>query len=91
MSIKVNLPSHFNSFTGRQSVAEVAGKTVGECLADLVKQFPGIETALYDKQGKLLNYIDVYVNRESSYPEELAKTVKDGDELHITLFVIAGG
>ena len=91
MSIKVNLPSHFNSFTGGQSVAEVTGSTVGECLDDLIRQFPGIESAFFDKQGHLLNYVDVYVNRESSYPEELAKPVKDGDELHITLFVIAGG
>ncbi len=91
MSIKVNLPSHLHSFTGGQSVAEVTGRTVGECLNDLVRQFPGIERAIFDKQGQLLNYVDVYVNRESSYPEELAKPVKDGDELHITLFVIAGG
>ncbi len=91
MSIKVNLPSHLHNFTGGQSVAEVTGSTVGECLNDLVRQFPGIERAIFDKQGQLLNYVDVYVNRESSYPEELAKPVKDGDELHITLFVIAGG
>jgi len=38
----------------------------------------------------LLNYVDIYVNQESSYPEELAKPVKDGDELHITM-IIAGG
>ncbi len=91
MSINVNLPSHLHSFTSGLSVAEVTGSTVGECLNDLVRQFPGIERAIFDKQGQLLNYVDVYVNRESSYPEELAKPVKDGDELHITLFVIAGG
>jgi molybdopterin converting factor small subunit len=44
---------------------------------------------LFDKSGNLLNYVDIYVNGESSYPEELAKPVKDGDEIHITL-IIAG-
>ncbi len=91
MSIKVNIPSHLHNFTNGKSVAEVTGNTVGECLDDLAKQFPGIETALFNNRGELLNYVDIYVNRESSYPEDLAKPVKDGDELHITLFVIAGG
>ena len=73
-----------------QAIAEVSGTTVGECLADLVRQFPGIETKLFNKKGKLLNYVDIYVNLESSYPEELAKPVMDGDKLSITL-MIAGG
>ncbi len=90
MSVKVNIPTHFQSYTGGKAVAEVQGSTVGECLSDLQRQFPGIEAELF-KDGKLLDYVDVYVNLESSYPEELAKPVKDGDELHITLFVIAGG
>jgi hypothetical protein len=38
----------------------------------------------------LLNYVDIYVNQDSSYPEELAKPVKDGDRLSIAL-MIAGG
>jgi hypothetical protein len=49
-----------------------------------------METRLFDKKGKLLSYVDIYVNLESSYPEELAKPVKAGDELSITL-MIAGG
>lgn len=91
MSVKINIPSNLHHFTNDQAVAEVNGNTVGQCLDDLVRQFPGIETRLYDNKGKLLNYVDIYVNLESSYPEELAKPVRDGDELHITLFVIAGG
>ncbi|MBE9522435.1 MAG: ThiS family protein, partial [Proteobacteria bacterium] len=35
-------------------------------------------------------YVDIYVNLESSYPEELAKPVMDGDKLSVTL-MIAGG
>lgn len=34
--------------------------------------------------------INIYVNGESAYPEELAKPVKDGDELTIDL-IIEGG
>ena len=90
MSITVNIHQALRQLTNNQATAEVNGTTVGQCLADLVRQFPGIESKLFNKQGKLLNYVDIYVNQESSYPEELAKPVKDGDKLSITL-MIAGG
>ena len=90
MSIKVNIHQSFYHFTNNQGIAEVNGSTVGQCLDHLVKQFPDIDKGLFDKHGKLLNYVDIYVNGESAYPEELAKPVKAGDELSI-IFIIAGG
>jgi molybdopterin converting factor small subunit len=90
MSVRVNIHQALRHLTNSQATAEVNGSTVGKCLHDLVQQFPGIETTLFDKNGKLFNHVDIYVNLESSYPEELAKPVKDGDELSITL-MIAGG
>jgi molybdopterin converting factor small subunit len=90
MSIKVNINPGLYQYTNNQRIAEVNGNTVGQCLNHLVKQFPGIEKGLFDKNGKLLNYVDIYVNGESAYPEELAKPVKDGDELHIVV-TLAGG
>ena len=90
MGIKVHINPVLSQYTNNQSIAEVNGDTVGQCLDHLVKQFPGIKKALFDKNGKLLNYVDIYVNKESAYPEELAKPVEDGDELHI-VFTVAGG
>lgn len=90
MSIKVNIHQALRHLTAKQAKVEVTGATVGECLHDLVRQFPGLKPKLFGKNGKLLNYVDIYVNQESSYPEELAKRVNDGDRLHITL-MIAGG
>ncbi len=90
MSTKININPLLYQYTNEQGTAEVNGDTVGQCLDHLVEQFPGIEKGLFDKNGKLLNFIDIYVNKESSYPEELAKPVKDGDELHIVI-TIAGG
>ena len=90
MSVRINIPHIFHQFTNGQAIVEVNGNTVGQCLNHLAKQFPGIEKALLDKSGKLLNYVDIYVNLESSYPEELAKSVKEGDELYIAL-MLGGG
>ena len=90
MSVTINLHPNLYQLTNGQAIVKVKGNTVGQCLDDLIKQFPQIKQGLFGKDGKLLNYVDIYVNGESSYPEELAKPVKDGDELHITL-IIAGG
>lgn len=90
MSVRINLHPNLYSFTSNQAVVEVKGNTVGECLNQLVKQFPKLKPMLLDKEGRLLNYIEVYVNQESAYPDELAKPVRDGDELHVTP-IIAGG
>jgi molybdopterin converting factor small subunit len=90
MSIEVKIASIFLRYTNDQKVARVKGSTVGECLDQLVKQFPDLKPALYDKTGYLRRYIDIYVNDESAYPEELAKPVKNGDKLSL-LMLIAGG
>jgi len=90
MSVTINLHPSLHRVTDGQTTVKVNGNTVGQCLDELVKQFPKIKSWLFDKKGQLRNYVDIYVNQESSYPEELAKPVKDGDELHLTL-IIAGG
>ena len=90
MSLKVNIPVFLQHYTNDVKVAEVNGNTVGECLDDLAKQFPGIEKELFDEDGELDVYIDIYVNKDSAYPEELKKPVKDGDELSI-IFIVSGG
>ncbi len=78
------------SFTNNMEVVEVNGSTVGECLKQLVKQFPSMNKQLFSKNGELFEYIIIPVNGESVYPEQLAKPVKDGDELNIVL-IIGGG
>jgi molybdopterin converting factor small subunit len=90
VSVKVNIHPVLRYMTNGQKVVEVKGKTVGECLKQLVAEFPKIESALFNKDGRLLSYIEIYVNHESSYPEELNKKVKAGDEIHIVLMVTGG-
>jgi len=90
VSIKVNIPHFLQYLTDGRKVVEVNGSTVGECLKHLVEQFPLIEKALFDEHGKLISYLDIYVNEESAYPEDLVKPVRPGDELDI-IFMIDGG
>ena len=90
MSVKIGIPSYLQSFTRNLETVEVNGSTVGECLGYLIKQFPDVEKKLFDKNGKLLDYVGIYINGEDAYPDELSRPVQDGDELFI-LYIIGGG
>ncbi|MFC1942144.1 MoaD/ThiS family protein [Chloroflexota bacterium] len=90
MSIQIKISPFFSQYTDNKQVADVKGSTVGECLEDLNKQLPRLKEVLFDKKGELHHYFDIFVNGESAYPEELARKVKDGDELHIVMLVHGG-
>ena len=90
MSVKIHNHPTLSHLTNGREVVEVEGSTVGQCLEQLVSRFPEMKGWLFGKNGKLSNVVEIYVNLKSSYPEELAKPVKDGDELNIIL-VISGG
>jgi molybdopterin converting factor small subunit len=90
VGVRVHLYSGLKEFTGGRNITEVQGATVGECLADLVKQFPRMEPELFDQKGQLAGKVLVSVNLKSTYPEELTGPVADEDELYIVR-VIAGG
>jgi molybdopterin converting factor small subunit len=87
---KIHIHKTHRQFTNGLEVVEVQGSTVGECLKDLMRQHPGMEKSIFTKNGKLNPVVEIYVNAESAYPDELAKRVKDGDDIHITL-MLAGG
>ena len=90
MSITIHIHKTHREYTGDQERLEVAGQTIGECLKDLIDRHPGMTNALFDATGKLLSQIEIYLNMESAYPDELKKPVKDGDDIHIVV-MLAGG
>lgn len=90
MSIKIYIHKSHRQFTDGFSVVDSNGKTVGECLDNLIKKYPGIKEILFDKRDNLLNVIEIYVNLESAYPNELIKKVSNGDEIYLTA-KLAGG
>ncbi len=90
MSVRIEIPPLLRHHTNGVITAEVKGSTVGECLNSFAKQYPGTRKRLFDKNGKLLRYVEIYVNGETSYPKELARQVNDGDEISI-VYLISGG
>lgn len=90
MAVKINLHESHRSDAGGLDVVETEGNTVGDCINDLIAQYPGLKEKLFDTKGKLRNTIEIYLNMETAYPDELKKKVKPGDEIFLTI-LLAGG
>jgi len=88
MSVKIKVSQILQQFTKNQDTVEVNGGTVGECLDDLIRQFPDTKKWLFDKDGRLLALM--LINGETIHQKELDRSVADGDELHLVL-VFGGG
>lgn len=90
MSIHINIHRTHRQFTQGRDRIEVQGDSVGECLDALVDQYPGIADVLFYTSGGLRNHVEIYLNADSAYPDELKRRVSDGDEISITV-LLAGG
>ena len=90
MSITIQISSVFAKYADNKTVLTVKGNTVGECLDDLIGQYPELKTVFLDSEGKLIHSYDVYINGKSAYPNEMTKPVKDGDKLHVVPVIYGG-
>lgn len=91
MAIKVRIPTPLQKLTQNQTEVEASGTNVDEVVQNLESKYPGIKERIYDEQGKLRRFVNVYVNEEDVRFLDGEKTkIKDGDEVSI-IPAIAGG
>ena len=90
MSIEIEFSSIFAKYTGNQTDIKVEGKTVGECLHDLARRYPDFGKMLFDKNGELSALFDIFIDKESVYPNIMRHPVQDGDKLNIVMLIHGG-
>jgi adenylyltransferase/sulfurtransferase len=87
----INIPTPLRPFTDKKEAVEVSGATVGELLADLTKKYEGLRKHLYADDGRLRNFVNVYLNDEDiRYLQREQTPVKPGDSLSIVPSVAGG-
>jgi adenylyltransferase/sulfurtransferase len=59
---KVEIPTALRAFAGNKDVVELEGGTVGELLQQLAAAFPQLKKHIFADDGKLRNFVNVYVN-----------------------------
>jgi adenylyltransferase/sulfurtransferase len=88
---KILIPTPLRPYTDKQDAVDASGATVGELLADLTTKHAGLKAHLYNDQGKLRSFVNIYVNDEDiRYLQKEATALKDGDNISIVPS-IAGG
>ena len=88
---KILIPTPLRQYTGKQDHVQVKGATVGEALADLTSQHQDLRRNIYNDEGKLRSFVNVYLNDEDiRYLSKEATPVKESDTISIVPS-IAGG
>lgn len=90
MGVKVLIPESFQTATSGTEMVEVDGKTVGQCLKEVIRQFPGLEKLWFAEKEKLAYYILLFINGENVQGDGLSLEVKEGDEIY-PMLIIGGG
>ncbi len=91
MPVQVNLPTVLRSHAGGAKTVSADGSTVGEVLAALVAEYPGLSGQVVDEDGALHRFVNVYVNDDDvRYLSALDTPVKEVDQISI-LPAVAGG
>jgi adenylyltransferase/sulfurtransferase len=88
---KILIPTALRQFTEQSDSVEVAGGTVGEALAALTTRYPNIKKNLFNDQGKLRSFVNVYVNDEDIRYLDKIDTQLEGNETISIVPSIAGG
>src|SRR5271154_3876214 len=88
---KILIPTPLRQYAGKQDSVVVAGATVAEVLHSLTSQYADLRRHLYNDEGKLRSFVNVYVNDDDiRYLDKEATALKDGDTVSIVPS-IAGG
>jgi MoaD family protein len=91
MSVRVRVPTTLRTLTGGASEVEVDGATVGEVLTNLDATHPGFRDRVFDDEGKLRRFVNVFVaDDDVRYLQGLDTEVPEGETVSI-LPAVAGG
>ena len=91
MAVTVKIPTQLRASAGGASQAVLDGATVQEVFDGLFAQFDELRARIYDDDGSLRRFVNVYLAGEDiRFLDGLATPVPDGAELTI-LPAVAGG
>ena len=88
---QVLIPTPLRQFADKQDTVEVPGRTIGDILATLTSTYPELRKNIFNDEGKLRSFVNVYLNDEDiRYIGKEEARVLDTDTISIGPS-IAGG
>lgn len=92
MSVRVRIPTQLRPLTDGAGEVVAAGATVAEVLDDLNVRFDRLKPRLFEDDGSLRRFVNVYVNDEDiRFEGGLSAPVEDGATISIIPAVAGGG
>ena len=87
----VRIPTPLRKLTQNREEVLATGRTIGEIIADLEKQYPGLKERICDDSGAVRRFVNIFANDEDiRFLQNLDTPVKESDEISIVP-AIAGG
>jgi len=87
----INIPSQLRTQTEGLDKVQIEGKNVGEVLLKLVEKYPMLQDRIYDENGKVRRYVNIYLGDEDiRFMDNLETQLETRSELSLVP-AIAGG
>jgi molybdopterin synthase sulfur carrier subunit len=91
MAVTIRIPTTLRPLSGGNSTVQVEGSTLGEVLTNLETAHPGFKDRLFDDQGGLRRFVNLFVaDDDVRYLQGLETPVPDGETVSI-IPAVAGG
>jgi molybdopterin converting factor small subunit len=91
MGVVIEIPSALKQYVNDQDKVEVSGSSVEEAIGALVAEYTELKVNLFDENGKIRSFINVYLNDDDiRYADGLKSEVQDGDFIQIVPSVAGG-
>jgi molybdopterin converting factor small subunit len=91
MANNIMIPTPLRVYVDKQDVVEATGATIGEILGDLTSRYGELRKHLYNEDGRLRHFVNVYLNDDDiRYLQKEDTPVADGDTISIVPSVAGG-
>lgn len=87
----LRIPSPLRTYTGGQSEVSLTGGTVGELMQDLTNQYPAIQPHLFNGEGKLRPFVNLFLGEDNVKDLKGLETTLTQEDRLLLIPSIAGG
>ncbi len=87
----LKIPTPLRSYTDGKAEVHVAGDNVAEAMHDLVKQYPTLKPHLFNGDGRLRPFVNLFVGENNVNDLQGLETPLDEDARVMLIPSIAGG
>ena len=91
MAIQILIPTPLRVYTNNKYTVEEEGSTVGELLSNMTNEYTELQKHLYNEDGKLRSFVNIYLNDDDiRYLDKEKTPVKSEDTISIVPSVAGG-